>query len=278
MKRTRALAILCLLSLVLAMVANVFAEGPPLDLIRSGEIADTLLNMLLPASLAFFIPLLVYAALAFYAGAAVREAFRKKDDRPIRWDAADGTLIVTNLLFHAAWVLSLRLRLLPVSFALILILFGTLLIMEERNFRRAEQAFHGNRSRIRRGRRGERLARFAIPIELYLGWITVAAVASATVLLASFGAANLFLGEMSWTIVTIAATAVLALLMIANRGSITFALVVAGSNCGIALERYRASTPAAFTVAVAAAGAAGLILIVVAVRLLVTLFSRVRER
>ncbi len=278
MKRTRALSILSVLSLLLAMAVNVFAEGKPLDLIRSGEIADTLLNLLLPASLAFFIPLLVYAALVFYTGAAVREAFRKKDDRPIRWDAADGTLIVTNLLCHAAWIISLRLRLLPVSFALILILFATLLIMEERNFRRADQAFHGNRSRIRRGRRGARLVRFAIPIELYLGWITVAAVASATVLLASFGAANLFLGEVSWTVVTIAATAVLALLMIANRGSITFALVVAGSNCGIALERYRAASPAALTVAVAAEAAAGLILVVVAVRLLVTLAARFRER
>ena len=77
---------------------------------------------------------------------------------------------------------------------------------------------------------------------------------------------------------TIAATAILALLMIANRGSITFALVVAGSDCGIALERYRAASPQALAVAAAAAAAAGLILVVVTARLLVTLFTRFRER
>lgn len=76
-----------------------------------------------------------------------------------------------------------------------------------------------------------------IPISLYLGWISVATVVNGAIVLYSLKGNNWGLAPEIWTAVMMAVAAGLALVLLRQRGDVTFALVIVWALVAIVLKQ-----------------------------------------
>jgi len=76
-----------------------------------------------------------------------------------------------------------------------------------------------------------------VTISIYLGWISVATVANVTAVLVNAGVGELFLGQVTWTIIVIAVVALITLLMLLRQKDIAYSLVIIWALLGIVIKR-----------------------------------------
>jgi len=75
-----------------------------------------------------------------------------------------------------------------------------------------------------------------LPISIYLGWISVATIANASVFLVDQGWSGWGLGAATWTVIMIAAAIVIGSAMVLRRGEVAFPLVLTWALIGIAVR------------------------------------------
>lgn len=245
----------------LVMVAlNGLANALPLNGVNTGQLSDEIPNLFVPAGLTFSIWGLIYALLLGYAAATLAGAFRKTDAPG--WTATDGWIYSLNALFNGGWILAWHWRLIPLSMLLMLGILGTLILLMERN-RAAFAALPpaaGNAEKVRR-------FFIRVPILVYLGWISVATIANLTALLVTLGWNGFGIDPMIWTIVVIAAGALVGSLLALTRGAVSSALVVAWAYAGIIIKRASIDEAASLPIMVAAAIGALAVLVAAGVKL-----------
>jgi hypothetical protein len=76
-----------------------------------------------------------------------------------------------------------------------------------------------------------------VPISIYLGWITVATIANVTAVLVTIDVGELFLGQVTWTILVIAVATLISALILLRRKDIAYNLVIVWALLGIAIKR-----------------------------------------
>ena len=135
-----------------------------------------------------------------------------------------------------------------------LVILVTLIMLEERNSRRSLK--EDKNPTVLEG-----FHRFALrpPINVYLGWISVATIANVTALLVKLGWNGFGLPETFWAVVVILAGLLVALGLVFRRNAVAAPLVVIWAYAGIAIKRIPLDGGSTQSVWISALVAAGLI-------------------
>lgn len=207
--------------LIAVLVINALANALPLNGRNTGEISDSIPNLFVPDGTTFAIWGLIYALLivfVVYQIAQVRKEPGKED--PIE---RIGIWFFVSCVANSLWIFAWHWQLQILSLLLILVMLGSLIVMHTRT--RLEDASLGFRVAV------------ALPVSVYLGWITVATIANVTSVLVVYGWNRFGLSEVFWTVLVMAVAIVINVLAVVLRGDIWFAFVGIWALFGIYRKR-----------------------------------------
>jgi len=246
-------ALLVALAFAAVVTVNALANILPLNNVGTGTLSDEIPNLFVPAGLTFAVWGLIYLLLTLYAAAVLVQAFRSRSEA---WQVADGLLFVANAAANVGWIFSWHWRQIPLSMVLMLVILGTLIAMQERNFRK-----FGRGGSMSASPEIGRLTRFALtaPINVYLGWISVATIANVTALLVTLGWDGFGIDPRIWTLVVIVAGLFVAMGLLFRRDAVAAPMVIVWAYIGIVLKRTSVDADTSRIVWISAAVAAALI-------------------
>jgi len=215
--------------ITVAVAATIFVNGManalPINGRQTGAISDMFPVYFVPAGYVFSIWGLIYLGLIAYA---VYQALPAQRENPrLR---SIGTLFLVASLANIAWILLWH----YLHFALTLVAMAILLVMLIGIYLRLDIG-RNNPSRAERWL-------VNLTFRIYLGWITVAAIANATVLLNYLKWNGFGVGDQAWLVITLAVALVVAALMAFTRRDVAYLLVLAWAFAGIAIKH--TATPA----------------------------------
>lgn len=227
-----------LLATLAVMGVSAMANTRTINGLRTGQISDRLPTGFTPAGWVFSIWSLIYIGLLAYSGSQLfgSPAVRERGAR-VR------TAFLVTSVANVAWIFAWHHLMVGASFALMLALFGTLMVIH-RGLRRAPATS-----------RAERLC-VDVPFSLYAGWITTATIANLGALLSSSQAYPFGLGMNAWALGSVVFAGIVYLAMgLATRDPV-YAAVYVWAALGIALKPSGVTRP----VQVAALATGGLVL------------------
>lgn len=209
-----------IVALIGTVVVNALANILPIGGRTTGDISDGFPILFVPAGYVFSIWGLIYLWLAVYA---VYQALPAQAANPrLR---AIGWLFVLSCVFNSAWIFVWHNLLIPASMLVMIGILVTLSLIYLRLRGRGEPS------------PAERWAAWA-PFSLYLGWITVATVANASVTLYTLGwRGGGVVGEILAALLLLVATGLGAIMLIRYRDTI-YALVLVWAFAGIAVKHW----------------------------------------
>ena len=241
--------------LVWALVWNTLANALPLGGLGTGELSALYPNLFVPAGVTFSIWGLIYLGLIGSVVAGFVFARRSEAADPF---TAVGPWFLVNTVANGLWIVAWHYRVMTLSVVLMGVLLGSLIAMY---------------MLLRIGRRPSRgpLETWAVrvPVSVYLGWITVASIATVTTLAIELGAPSYGTLPAVLTVVVLVVAVGIAARMLAVHRDFAFGAVVLWAFLGIALARAGAADVGAglvFASAVAGAALVALGLVATAVR------------
>ena len=238
---------------VLALVGAAYGSGA-FGGTPTAEAADGALSAtatpVAPASTAFSIWSVIYLGLIAYA---VWQALPAQREDPRQ--RAIGWLAAASMVLNAAWLLVVQAGSVWGSVVVMAALLIVLVLILERM--RATRSSSGVETVLVDGTFG-----------LYLGWVTVAAIANVAAAAASSEPGDLGLGATGWSVVLLCAAAVIGVAYaIHTGGRITINLAMAWGLAWIAVGRWQGPLENGTVAAVAAAAAAVVLLSAIVVKL-----------
>jgi len=207
----------------LIMIAvNAMANILPINGVSTGQVSDAYQNLFAPAGLTFSIWGLIYLLLAGYTlyhvglfqggeGAESRGLLRKT-----------GILFSISSLANAAWIFSWHYDFIPLTMLLMVVILVCLILIN--------QAVGSARLSVR-----EKIL-VRLPFSVYFGWITVATIANATVLLVSLDWKGFGLSEQTWAIIIIAIGMLIGAATAIRNRDIAYGLVIIWAYAGIYIK------------------------------------------
>jgi TspO/MBR family len=213
--------LLNLLSLAMVLVMNYLANALPIAGRRTGEMSDLFPNMFTPAGFTFSIWGVIYLLLLGFAIYQIRFWGRPAPGflQKIGW------LFGLSCLANAGWLLAFHHLQIGLSMLVMLVMLGSLIGIYLRLDIGKAATSPGERWLVH------------LPFSVYLGWITVATIANAAILLTHIGWDGEPGGASFWTILTLAAAVGLGLAAIFKRRDFAYALVIAWALFGIFSKR-----------------------------------------
>ncbi len=218
------------LTLLLTLVVNSLASYLPLNNRTTGEISDLYPVLFTPAGYVFAIWGLIYLSLI---GFTIYQLLPSTKNNP-NLERIGGWFIAANL-FNTGWIFAWHYDLIPLSMILMLGLLVSLLSMFIRLQIGKNTVSAGDRAFIH------------FPISLYLGWISVATIANASVLLYTLNWNGFGISAEFWTSLVIVVGALLGIAMIRFRNGIAYPMVIIWAFAGILFKP--ASQPPVSTIA-----------------------------
>ncbi len=210
---------LVLISVLATLVVNGLANALPINGQTTGDISNRFQVYFTPANYVFAIWGLIYVGLVAFA---VYQALPSQQDNP-RLARARPWLALSGVA-NIAWLLLWHYERFELTLVAMLAILGLLIL----TYLRLEIG-------VRRVGAAERwLAQ--LPISIYLGWISVATIANATVLLEYLGWRGGGIRAEVWTLIMIAAAALIGWMMTMRHGDTAYSLVLAWAFAGIALR------------------------------------------
>jgi benzodiazapine receptor len=234
----------------LALIAvNGLANALPLNGQTTGAVSDRYPVLFTPAGYVFAIWGLIYLGLLGYT---IYQALPAQADNPrLR---AIGWLFALNAAANIAWLFFWHYELIALTLPAMLIVLGTLLAIYLRLGIGVAKVGTGERWLVH------------VPFSIYVGWISVATIANASVLLDVSSWNGFGLTPAIWTMIMLAVGVVLAGLMGFLRGDVAYGLVVVWAFVGIA-RKPAIPQEVALAAWIAAGVAAFLILLTAGLRL-----------
>lgn len=216
-------AILNVAALLLTLVVNGLANSLPLNGQTTGEVSARFPVLFTPAPFTFSIWGLIYLLLLAFA---VYQLFPAQHtalflDRIGYW-------FVLSCALNCAWLVLWHYEQFVLTFIVMLGLLGSLIVMYQRlNIGR---------------RRVTLLEKWAVnvPFSVYLGWISVAALANFAVVLSTLNLDSLGLPPLIFTLILLLIATSLAMSMILRRNEIAYPLVIVWALLGIAARHQQA--------------------------------------
>ncbi|MEX1000877.1 MAG: tryptophan-rich sensory protein [Crocinitomicaceae bacterium] len=223
MKRTKLLALIHLIVLIALIAWNYYSNTGIIRGNTVGSVSDQYDNLFTPAGYTFAIWGLIYLALLYLAGYYLYCAFSKKEEDKFILKSAPW-LILAHL-FNGAWLWFWLHEQTGIS---VLVIFGILAFLMiaviNLNMERWDAPV-------------KHMAGVWWPIDLYAGWIAVAAIANVAAHLSAVGWISEG-SEISWTVGMIVFAALLNLFMIFSRNMREFAAVGVWAFIGIAVRHW----------------------------------------
>lgn len=225
-----------IIAILLTIAVNGLANSLPIGGRTTGEVSAAYPVLFTPAGYAFSIWGLIYIALLVYAVAQAAPSRRRDPDQK-----AIGWLFIGTCLFNVLWILAWHNLLIPLSLVFMLGLLLCLILI----YLRLEKA--------KSSLTGIDYWTLRFPFSLYLGWITVATVASVTIALYAAGWRGGPIPEPLWAVIAIIAALAIGLTGAWRSRDAVFSLVFVWAFAAIAVGQSEHRL-----VAGAAAGAAAL--------------------
>jgi benzodiazapine receptor len=237
------------LAVVVTIAVNGLANALPINGQQTGAISDRFPVFFVPAGYVFSIWGLIYLGLIAFAVYQVLPAQRTNPrlQRVGYWFAL-------SCLANTVWILLWHYNMFPASLLVMLVLLASLMVIY---------------LRLDIGRTAVSTAEkwaVNVPFSIYLGWITVAAVANATDVLYDLKWTGFGISPELWAVLMILAATIICLAVILTRRDVAYSLVIIWALIGIAQKQGDRSQAVA-TMAVGMAVVIAVALIVVKVGL-----------
>ena len=224
MTRRLWLGILNLLAFLLTLTVNAMAVILPLNGKTTQELSDAYPNLFVPAGLTFSIWGVIYLLLGIFCIYGLLPSIRRN---ALRGEFINriGWLFIISCILNSSWILAWHYEMVTLSVIIMLALLFTLIGIYLRLGVGKAGAPTGERYLVH------------VPFSVYLGWISVATIANITALLVSWHWNGFGISEQIWAAIMILVAVILAILMLAQRRDIFYALVVDWAVLGIFLKR-----------------------------------------
>jgi hypothetical protein len=207
------------LAYLVMLAVNFLAVSLPLNGVTQADIADSYPNLFAPAGFAFSIWGIIYLLLAGYTifqlGLGQIEQSRLQAD----FFNKVGVLFALSSLVNAAWLFSWHYNAIVLSLILMLGLLICLILIVQ-DIKKKELLF-----------REKVLVR--LPFSIYFGWITVATIANATVLLVYLGWDGFGISEVTWTVLMLIAGLLIGGAAMFRNKDLAYGLVIIWAYTGI---------------------------------------------
>lgn len=211
----------CVIIFLLAtLTINALANIIPFNGLNTGQVSDDFPTLFTPAGYVFAIWGIIYFALLLYA---IYQALAPQKENP-RLRAA-GWWFVLSCIANMAWLFCWHYLQFPLSMLAMLVLLLSLIMAY---------------LKLETGRSDVPLAEHILaraPFSIYLGWISVATIANAAILLTSLQWGGFGLQPSTWTVIVIAVATVLGALMSLLRHDWLYGLVLVWAFAGIAAKQ-----------------------------------------
>lgn len=206
------------LSFVLMVTVNGLANILNFNGMNTGQVSDLYDNLFTPAGYTFIIWSLIYVLLLLHVLYAVGLfGFRRSAIYADTARSIEGAFIVSSLA-NAAWIFAWHYLITPLSMLLIVVMLVCLV------------KINGHLRGMKLGMRDKMFVR--LPFSIYFGWITVATIANACVLLVSFGFTGAPYADI-WTVGVLVVGLAIASAATVRNADVAYALVVVWAYIGI---------------------------------------------
>ena len=223
-----------IVALGITIAVNALANIIPLNGQTTGEISDRFASFFVPAGFTFGIWSVIYLGLTLFAAGQALPGWR--DRALVR---RIGPLFLVSCIANTAWIVLWHYERYLATLAVMLVLLVTLLAVYLR--------LDADRSSATRG---ERLL-VAVPFSLYLGWITIATIANATVVLLALGWNGAGIAPENWAAALVVVAAGIVGAIALTRADIAYTAVGVWAFAGVAAGQW--PSPIVAWTAVAAA-------------------------
>ncbi len=217
-KSALGLRITNLIVFVVMVTVNALANILPIAGMSTGAISDAYPNLFAPAPLTFAIWGLIYFLLALFILYQLG-LFNGKSGGSMPAVKRIGGWFIVSSLANAAWIFSWHYQVIPVSMVLMVVILMSLIFT------------YLNINREPLSKKEKFFVR--LPFSIYFGWITVATIANATVLLVSLGWNGFGISEPIWMIVALAAGLIIGMATLLKNRDIAYGLVILWAYVGI---------------------------------------------
>ncbi|PKO06150.1 MAG: tryptophan-rich sensory protein [Chloroflexi bacterium HGW-Chloroflexi-3] len=208
--------ILNLISLLATITVNALANILPINNLQTGEVSDSFGALFTPAGYVFAIWGVIYLTLAVFAVYQVLPAQKEN----ARLDRVGIWFILANL-FNGGWIFAWHYLLFPLSMLLMLGLLVSLVVIYLRLGIGTGKISLNERWLV------------DMPFSIYLGWISVATIANASVFLLDLNWDGFGLSETIWTVIVLLVGVILGLIMTLKRSEVFYTLVLIWAFIGI---------------------------------------------
>lgn len=211
------------LSVIIALTVNVLASVLPLNGQNTGEISDRFLVYFVPAGYVFSIWGIIYIGWLAFVLYQARSA-QKENPRLRRL----GYLFALSGIFNAAWLVCWHYNFFGLSVLVMFTLLGLLIA--------SYLALNVGKTPVSST---EKWA-VDVPFSVYLGWVSVAAIANVTSWLYSVNWDGFGLAPQAWAVIMIIAASLVGFLMTLTRKDVGYVMVLIWSFVGIAYKQAEA--------------------------------------
>ncbi|MBT0158408.1 tryptophan-rich sensory protein [Candidatus Bathyarchaeota archaeon A05DMB-2] len=187
---------------------------------NTAEISDAYPTLITPAGYVFSIWGLIYALLAAFV---IFQALPGQKQKPFQKQI--GALFILSSVFNVVWLFLWQYEYVTVSVSLMFALLATLIAIYLR--------LNINRSSVPAR---ERLA-VHLPFSVYLGWITIAAIANVAAALVAVNWDGFGLSAETWAVAIIIIASIITLVVTLTRRDVAYSLVVIWALAGIAVKQ-----------------------------------------
>jgi translocator protein len=201
---------------IIMLVVNFLATSLPIAGRDTGEISDMFPVFFTPAGYVFSIWGIIYLGLGAFV---IYQALPAQRNNP-RFERL-GYWFVANALLNASWIFLWHNLLIPLSMLVMVGILVTLMVIYQR--------LETGRTQVSTGEKW--FAR--VPFSIYFGWISVATIANAAIMLYDFGWRGEPLSQELWTVLVIAVATVIGIFMTLSRREVAFPLVLVWAFIGI---------------------------------------------
>ena len=254
-------------STLIVFVLNMLASMGVINNRTTGQLSDKLPNLFVPSGVTFSIWGVIYTLLLLFIIRQARGLLSKDAEGAVHVRKIGWFFALSNLA-NSMWIFAWHYELVPLSLVFMALLFVSLLAVYLRLGIGKSEAVLSLREKLF----------FHVPFSVYLGWITVAAIANVTAFLVWAGTPPYTQTAVIWTVLVIAVAALIGFLMLWTRRDATYGLVIVWALIGIVMKRLDAHYFRELTVATTAGIAASAITVMSVVTLLRTRIASSSKR
>jgi hypothetical protein len=207
---------------VLMVTVNALANTLPINDKTTGQVSESYRNLFAPAGLTFAIWGLIYVLLAVYTLYQLG-VFRKKGDTFNEGMLQKvGFYFILSSIANAAWIFSWHYDLIVLSMLLMIIILVCLISISQTL----------NKERLT----GRERFFIRLPFSVYFGWITVATIANATVLLVGLSWNGFGISDKVWTVLVLLVGMLIGTTTMLKNKDIAYGLVLVWAYVGILIK------------------------------------------